>query len=186
MFDTLEIEFNIELIEKLEKYINILFEWNETTNLTSVNKEEFLMKHVIFSYNYKKFIETFDNIFDFGSGNGVPGIPLSFIFPEKRFILVENKKRKIAFLEYISSHLCQNVEVINSAYEKPPKEYLKNFCVVTKAFHDIKEMKKFFKTKFELLIPTKKLITKNTKIIETFYPKMGEFKDIMFYRILVE
>ena len=186
--NNLEIKINEEIEKKIQQYLDKLFEWNETTNLTSLGKEEFLKKHVIFSLNYYEFVKEFENIFDFGSGNGVPGIPLSFLFPEKKFILIENKKRKIAFLEYISSCLCNNVEVIDSsAYSEPPKEYLSNFCVITKAFNNLSVIRKFFKTKFELLIPTKEIKQqKNLKIIQKFYPKIGEYKNITFYRILID
>lgn len=182
----LGIEPTKDLENKIERYLDILFEWNTTTSLTSVSREEFLEKHVIFSYNYILFVERFENIFDFGSGNGVPGLPLSFVFPKKKFILVENRKRKIAFLEYVSSAICENVEVVDSSIYPAPEEYLNNFGVVAKAFHNFKTMRKFFRRPFELLLPLRELKeTKNITILEIFHPQLGESENITFYRIFV-
>lgn len=174
-----------DIVSKLNLYLDKLYEWNETTNLTSCSREEFLEKHVIFSLNYVDFIKDYTNVFDFGSGNGVPGLVLSFIFPEKKFFLVENKKRKIAFLEYVSSMLAENVEVIDSSIELPPEEYLENFCVVTKAFKDIKAIKKFFKKPFCLIIPTK-TIEENAKLMGIYAPRIGDYEDIKFFVLYVE
>lgn len=180
--------YNYELLEdKVNRYLDTLFEWNNTTNLTSVGRDEFLKSHFLFSYNFKPLIEAYENIFDFGSGNGVPGIPLSLVFPNKKFILVENKKRKIAFLEYVIGVLSlKNVEVIDSSVAKPPKEYLSNFCVVAKAFNDIKAIRKFFNTNFTLFLPSSKGIEdKKTKVLRVFSPKIGDTMNIVFYHIEV-
>ncbi|MCS7298486.1 MAG: 16S rRNA (guanine(527)-N(7))-methyltransferase RsmG [Spirochaetia bacterium] len=180
--------YNYELLEdKVNRYLDTLFEWNNTTNLTSVGRDEFLKKHFLFSYNFKQLIEAYENIFDFGSGNGVPGIPLSLVFPNKKFILVENKKRKIAFLEYVIDVLSlKNVEVIDSSVAKPLKEYLSNFCVVTKAFNDIKAIRKFFNTNFTLFLPSSKGIEdKKTKVLSVSSPKIGDTGRIVFYHIEV-
>ncbi|MCX8028749.1 MAG: 16S rRNA (guanine(527)-N(7))-methyltransferase RsmG [Brevinematales bacterium] len=173
--------------EKIEKYIEILFEWNVSTSLTSNTKEEFFEKHILFSFNYIPFIKDYDNVFDFGSGNGVPGIILSFVFPQKTFLLIENKKRKVAFLEYVSSVLSPNIHIINSSLEKPPEEYLANFCVISKAFNDIDTIRKFFRKSFNLLLPTSnKLNYKNVKIINTYKPKVGNYQNIFFYEVEVK
>lgn len=174
------------VVNKLNLYLEKLYEWNETTNLTSCSREEFIEKHIIFSLNYIEFIREYTNIFDFGSGNGIPGLVLSFLFPDKRFFLIENRKRKIAFLEYISSVLSNNVEIIDSSVEPPPYEHLENFCVITKAFNDIKTMKKFFKKSFYLVIPTKTLEYGNVKVIGIYPPRIGEFKDIKFFILYVD
>lgn len=184
--EILGIKVDKDLEEKVRIYIENLFEWNQTTNLTSEDKESFLYKHVIFSYNFVPLIKGFRYVFDFGSGNGVPGIPLSFVFPEKKFILIENKKRKVAFLEYISSAVAKNVEVIDSSFQTAQEEYFSDFCVVTKAFNDFKVMKKFFRRSFELIMPSRSLKPKKgIEICEVFYPAVAISKDILFYKVVV-
>lgn len=173
--------------DKVSRYLDVLFEWNQTTNLTSASREEFLENHFLFSYNFAQLIERYENIFDFGSGNGVPGIPLSLAFPKKKFILVENKKRKIAFLEYVIDVLSlRNVEVVDSSGSKPMKEYLSNFCVIAKAFNDIKAMRKFFNTNFTLFLPSSKGVEdKRTRVLNKYSPRIGNTERIVFYHVEV-
>lgn len=181
----LGIPFDKDVLVKVELYLDKLYEWNTTTSLTSCPREEFLEKHVIFSLNYVDFIRDYDNVFDFGSGNGVPGLILSFIFPEKRFFLIENKKRKIAFLEYISSVLSKNVDVIDSSIEQPENKYLENFCVITKAFKDIRTIKNFFKKSLYLIIPTRNIEYDGVEIVNICEPRVGGFENIKFFVVFV-
>lgn len=184
VFSEFEINTNQNILNKINLYLDSLFEWNEKTNLTSCSKEEFLKKHVLFSLNFVPLVKNFDTILDFGSGNGTPGIIISLFLPEKEILLIENRQRKIAFLEYIVSYLGINAKVLNSAYENFKEEF-SNFCVVSKAFKDFKIMKKFLKKEFELFIPlTSEPTLKEIKILGKFKPKWGEFNGY-FYHILI-
>ena len=170
---------------KINEYLKELYSWNEHTNLTSDEIETFIQKHLCFSLNFSFFIKDFDVVFDFGSGNGVPGIPLAVMFKEKTFVLVENKKRKITFLEYITSHLkLDKVQVVDSSYQSCPP-LTSNFCVIAKAFSDFKAMTKFFKKSFTLFLP----LTDETKI-PPYAKVISKTPDIMqtvnFYEIRVE
>ncbi len=148
--------------EKIAKYLDILYEWNEKTNLTSDNRITFFKKHVEVSLHFLELVKDFEIIFDFGSGNGIPGVIISIFYPEKKVILVENKQRKIAFLDYVVSTLKLNAETINSSIYKPNEYDFKNFCVVSKAFGNIKEIRKYLPrdVEFNLFI----LLTKENKI----------------------
>ena len=71
-----------EQISKFMIYLNQLKEWNKTTNLTSIVKdEEIVIKHFIDSIaaiNAERFIDG-SLIFDIGSGAGFPGIPIKIL-----------------------------------------------------------------------------------------------------------
>ena len=74
---------NIEVaIEKLDKFMKMVIEWNEKINLTSITDEdEFVYKHFVDSLlcgNFERFKE-FKNVIDIGTGAGFPGIPLSIV-----------------------------------------------------------------------------------------------------------
>lgn len=57
-------------------------------------------------------------IYDFGSGNGFPGIVLSLLSPNLNLFLVESDERKSIFLKTISDRLeLNNVRVINQRIE---------------------------------------------------------------------
>jgi 16S rRNA (guanine527-N7)-methyltransferase len=56
---------------------------------------------------------------DLGSGAGLPGIPLAIARPEIRFILVEARARRVAFLELAVAELAlENVEVLHTRAEE--------------------------------------------------------------------
>ncbi|MGB9621214.1 MAG: 16S rRNA (guanine(527)-N(7))-methyltransferase RsmG [Brevinematia bacterium] len=184
IFSELGLKFNEEIQNKINLYLDLLFEWNEKTNLTSCSREEFLEKHFIFSLNFVPLVKDFGIIFDFGSGNGVPGIPISLFLPQKKVFLVENKQRKVAFLEYAVGYLKINAIVLNSAYETFD-ESLDNFCVVSKAFNDFKVMKRFFRRGFDLFIPlTDENLLKGVKVLAKYSARIGEFSGY-FYRLWV-
>ncbi|THJ22301.1 MAG: hypothetical protein CAF44_006850 [Nitrospira sp. CG24D] len=66
-------------VSKFMIYLKQLKEWNKTTNLTSIVKdEEVVIKHFIDSIAAIKAENFIDGslIFDIGSGAGFPGIPI--------------------------------------------------------------------------------------------------------------
>jgi 16S rRNA (guanine527-N7)-methyltransferase len=53
--------------------------------------------------------------YDLGSGAGLPGIVLACALPDRRFRLVEPRRRAIAFLELVLERLgLENVEIVRS------------------------------------------------------------------------
>lgn len=115
------IDLTAEQISKFTIYLDQLKEWNKTTNLTSIVKdEEIVIKHFIDSIaavhaeNFAK--ESL--IFDIGTGAGFPGIPLKIIRPDLRFVLVEPSKKKSSFLRYIVGLLnLEHVDIFEESLE---------------------------------------------------------------------
>lgn len=65
---------------------------------------------------------SFTRVFDFGSGNGFPGIVGSICHPELEWNLVESDMRKSEFLKYIKSTLgLNNMSVLNERVESLPE-----------------------------------------------------------------
>lgn len=116
-----------EQISKFMIYLNQLKEWNKTTNLTSIVKdEEIVIKHFIDSIaaiNAERFIDG-SLIFDIGSGAGFPGIPIKILRPDLRLVLVEPSKKKSSFLRYIIGLLkLENVDVFEGSLEQLAEDF---------------------------------------------------------------
>lgn len=71
-------------LESLEKYANILIDYNKHTNITAItDKESIYLKHFYDSLTLTKIIDlTKDlSVLDVGSGGGFPGIVIKIVYP---------------------------------------------------------------------------------------------------------
>ncbi|PWU22594.1 MAG: 16S rRNA (guanine(527)-N(7))-methyltransferase RsmG [Bdellovibrio sp.] len=61
--------------------------------------------------------------FDFGSGNGFPGLVFGIVFPDCKIRLVDADERKCEFLKHVVSKLnIQNIQIVNTQFEKIPEK----------------------------------------------------------------
>ena len=106
-------------IEKNLSYLKLLLETNQEYNLTSItDTKEATIKHLLDSLSVYGLLQG-ETIADIGSGGGTPGIPLAIAFPKKKFLLVESKQKKAAFLVGAVKQLkLKNVRVINKRAEE--------------------------------------------------------------------
>lgn len=101
----------------LKEYESLLVAWNKTHNLFSKGQKPHLQDHIEESLAISSSMG--DCVLDFGSGGGLPGIPLAITNPNKRFILVESNTKKAAFLLNAVGRLgLENTQVINKRIEE--------------------------------------------------------------------
>lgn len=117
--DFKNIEYTEETIKKFEKYFELLIEWNEKINLTTITeKEEVEKKHFIDSLTVIDYLDENSSVIDIGTGAGFPSIPLCILRPDLKFTLLDSLNKRIKFLEVIVENLdLQNVELIHSRAE---------------------------------------------------------------------
>ena len=139
-----ELGFSDSSIKKLKKFHNYLLEYNKRYNLISKNTEKSIwFRHILDSAQIIKFIEAqkIDNIVDFGSGAGFPGLIIAFYNENTRFHvkLYEKSPVKRAFLSNIKEKLdIRNLDIANDVYGE---EILADI-IVCRAFKKLEEILK--------------------------------------------
>lgn len=130
------------IIQKYEAYYQAVLKWNEFIPLTTiVEPVDFARKHILESIFAETLIpESIEEVWDIGTGLGVPGIPIAIIRPDSLIFLIEANKKKSIFLKEIV-HLLQisNVKVLNERFESLPP-FSANSCVTSRALDDLKHL----------------------------------------------
>lgn len=86
---------------RFEDYISLFIRWNERLNLSSVReKDGILSRHFIESIAVARALPPgIATLLDFGSGAGLPGIPIALCRSEIAVTLAESQGKKSAFLQ---------------------------------------------------------------------------------------
>ena len=109
-------------VEKLILFKDLIKQWNKKINLVSrKDVENFEVNHMLHSLSISKIIKFKKDtqILDLGTGGGLPGIPLSIVFPNSNFKLIDRKNKKINVLNEIINKLridnvkAQNIDIID-------------------------------------------------------------------------
>ena len=139
-----EIGFSDSSIKKLKKFHNYLLEYNKRYNLISKNTEKSIwIRHILDSAQIIKFIDASkdNNIVDFGSGAGFPGLIIAFHNENVRFHvkLYDKSPVKRAFLASIKEKLdIKNIDIETDVYGKK----IAADVIVCRAFKKLEEILK--------------------------------------------
>ena len=90
-----------ETAAEFEAYLSLILRWNSHLNLTSLRTEDAIISiHLAESIVCARAIPTgVRSLLDFGSGAGLPGIPIALCRPEIAVTLAESQTKKAAFLQ---------------------------------------------------------------------------------------
>lgn len=131
----LNISPTLDQLKQLEKYYELLIEYNKVMNLTSItNKEDVYLKHFYDSLTLSKIIDLNKDLelCDIGTGAGFPGLVLKIIFPNLKITLVDCLNKRINFLNNVIEELkLENIKTIHARIEDYGKDNREQFDIVT-------------------------------------------------------
>ncbi|MFL6427190.1 MAG: 16S rRNA (guanine(527)-N(7))-methyltransferase RsmG [Acidobacteriaceae bacterium] len=92
--------------EKLAAYGNLLLHWNARLSLTAIrDKAQVIERHLMEGIFAAKHHPSGATALDFGSGTGIPGIPIAICRPGLSVVLAESQRKKAAFLQEVVRRL---------------------------------------------------------------------------------
>jgi len=89
--------------ERFQNYLDVLLRWNQRLNLTAIREpEQIIQRHFVESAFVAQHLPAgVTSLLDYGSGAGLPGIPIAICRPEILVTLAEAHGKKAAFLQEI-------------------------------------------------------------------------------------
>lgn len=173
----------------IKKYIELMLEYNLKTNIISRKAGNDQVKKLIEETLLLNEFISGNIIIDAGSGNGILGIPISITEPKKKILLVEPKKKKKDFLEYIAATLqLENTKVENVSIISFFNTYKKSgVSLIARGFPDNIMLVKFLEKNCInelLLITSVNKIKKMKKDIEKFEQKIYNIPSRNYIKII--
>jgi len=134
-------DFNEKQFSSLKHYGELLTEWNTRVNLISRKDiANVYNHHILHSLMLHKFIQFLpeSKILDFGSGGGLPGIPLAIANPETHFTLIDARSKKVKVMQEIIQEMkLDHVTAIHGRGEELKSKF--DF-VVTRAVSNVQNL----------------------------------------------
>lgn len=132
-------KINIEItdiqLEQLNKYYELLVEYNKVMNLTGIIElEQVYLKHFYDSLTLTKVIDPTkeESLCDVGTGAGFPGLVIKILFPNLKVTLVDSLNKRIEFLKTVIKELnLKNIEAIHARAEEFAQLNREKYDIVT-------------------------------------------------------
>lgn len=96
---------------RLDLYKSELLKWNAKVNLIGPEAVDHIDEHIDEAVAAARILQPRGEVMDFGSGGGLPAIPMAIVAPDARFHLVESDQKKWAFLKHIARECALSCQV---------------------------------------------------------------------------
>ncbi|MDO4543228.1 MAG: 16S rRNA (guanine(527)-N(7))-methyltransferase RsmG [Clostridia bacterium] len=109
----------IENDPRFELYYEMLIDWNQRMNLTSItDRDEVYKKHFFDSLAALPLLKDGSDVIDVGTGAGFPGVPLLILNPTLKMTLVDSQVKRLRFLDCLLQELGLEAELVQSRAEE--------------------------------------------------------------------
>jgi 16S rRNA (guanine527-N7)-methyltransferase len=102
----------------LEVYKRELLKWTGKVNLIGPEAKANLDEHIAEAVAAAEILKPEREVLDFGSGGGLPAIPMAIVSPGARFHLVEADQKKWAFLKHAVRECGLNSQVYGDRLQR--------------------------------------------------------------------
>jgi 16S rRNA (guanine527-N7)-methyltransferase len=116
-------DFRLDLDDRkrsrLARFLSELDRWRRTLNLTGRLSAEELVSHTLESAFGANLLPLLASVVDIGTGGGFPGVPLAVCRPDLRWIWLEPREKRAAFLRHVARTIpVENAEVVSGRAEE--------------------------------------------------------------------
>ena len=116
---------------RLALYKRLLLTWNQKVNLIGPDAAANLDAHIDEALAAAELLKPASEVLDFGSGGGLPAIPMAIVSPDARFHLVEADQKKWAFLKHAVRECGLNAVVYGDRLQRVLPKLPRNLQLVT-------------------------------------------------------
>ncbi len=127
------IKISDHMCDQLNRYMELLIEWNQKFNLTAVTEpEEIIDRHFCDSIIPLCTFAVEGSAADVGSGAGFPGMVWKIVRPDLKITLIEPTGKRCTFLKEVIRQLeLQDIQVVSERSEDHAKEHRESYDTVT-------------------------------------------------------
>ncbi len=131
-----DIQLTNDQIDCLDKFADMLVEWNKKFNLTAITEpDQIVYKHFIDSLLVLKTIDLKKgaSLADVGTGAGFPSTPISIVRRDVEVTQIDSLRKRVGFLQHVSDNFHLKIGTIHGRAEELGKkdEYREQFDYVT-------------------------------------------------------
>lgn len=135
VFNNYNIEVTDVQCEQFEQYYNLIKEWNEKFNLTTIlEQHDVIIKHFLDSVLIINDLKADSKMIDVGAGAGFPSVPIKIMRPDVEIVMLDGSNKRITFLNEVINQLgFKNASAIHERCEilanKPDYREKFDYCV---------------------------------------------------------